>query len=143
MSDSENKYIKMYREGPRKTDYFANDMGLVVTDADLGYAKGEMEIKPRYRNPMKRVHGAVPFTVADTLGGIAVMTYGRPWPTINASVDFLRSFGDSEKIIGEARVIKNGRRIKTVDVSLYDDAQRLCMKCLLQYFNAEGDSREA
>lgn len=130
-----NEYYQTYLTYTAAHDKFANKIGLHVTEVDLGYARGELEIQSYFNNPMNIVHGGILFTIVDTLGGVATTTYGHPLPTIDASIQFFRSFDNSTKIIGEAHVIKNGRNIKVVDVTLYDDSHKICVKSTLQYFD--------
>ena len=67
-------------------------------------------------------HGGPIASVIDTVGDYAlVMLLGRPLPTINFRVDYLRP-AINTALIATARVRRNGRSVGVVDVDVANEA---------------------
>ena len=70
-------------------------------------------------------HGGPIAAVIDTVGDYAlVMLLGRPLPTINFRVDYLRPAVNTA-LTATARVRRNGRTVGVVDVDVVNDAGAL------------------
>ena len=70
-------------------------------------------------------HGGPIAAVIDTVGDYAlVMLLGRPLPTINFRVDYLRP-AVSTALTATARVRRNGRTVGVVDIDVANDAGAL------------------
>lgn len=93
---------------------FINEMEMELVDVKEGYAKGKIVIKEKHLNPMGTVHGGLLFGFADTIAGIAALTYGSKVVTLNSSISYLNA-ADTEYIEAEANVIKNGRTTSIFD----------------------------
>jgi uncharacterized protein (TIGR00369 family) len=67
-------------------------------------------------------HGGPIASIIDTVGDYAlVMLLGRPLPTINFRVDYLRP-AINTALIATARVRRNGRSVGVVDVDIANEA---------------------
>ena len=67
-------------------------------------------------------HGGPIASIIDTVGDYAlVMLLGRPLPTINFRVDYLRP-AINTALIATARVRRNGRTVGVVDVDIANEA---------------------
>ena len=104
-------------------------LGLEVTSTDP--AKGEIAMRLAMRPEFERGrgtkqwHGGPIAAVIDTVGDYAlVMSLGRPLPTINFRVDYLRPAIDTA-LTAVARVRRNGKSVGVVDVDVLDDKQNL------------------
>ena len=100
-------------------------LGVQVTRADPSIETVEMRIPMRpdfERAPhSKQWHGGVMSAVVDTAGDFAlVMAIGRPLPTINFRIDYLRPAIDTA-IHAVAKVRRNGKTVGVVDVDLFND----------------------
>jgi uncharacterized protein (TIGR00369 family) len=105
---------------------FIDFMGLVVVSADP--AKQEVVMRAAMRPEFERGrgsgqwHGGPIAAVIDTVGDFAlVMLLGRPLPTINFRVDYLRPAINTALLV-TARVRRNGRSVGVVDIDVTDDA---------------------
>ncbi len=100
-------------------------MGMEVVEAEDGYAEVAVEMKDEFSsNPTRHVaHGAVPYALADTAGGAAVvsLTHG-PSPTVDMRIDYLEPMtGDAR---AEAEVTRLGQSTAVVDaVVLQEDSE--------------------
>jgi uncharacterized protein (TIGR00369 family) len=105
---------------------FANLLGIEVTDAEDGHAEGWIEMREELSWNQDRImaHGGVTFTLADTVGGAALVSLvDQPVPTIDMRMDYLNAgTGD---LHAEADVVRCGSDVGVVDVDVYaeDDTQ--------------------
>ena len=105
---------------------FIDFMGLVVVSADS--AKQEVVMRAPMRPEFERGknsgqwHGGPIAAVIDTVGDFAlVMLLGRPLPTINFRVDYLRPAINTALVV-TARVRRSGRSVGVVDIDVADEA---------------------
>ena len=104
-------------------------MALEAFDKAAGTARFRLPYKPEYRRTDTEptgYHGGVIATAIDVAGDFAVAIKCDAFgvPTINLSIDFLRSAGAIDLII-HARVRRAGRTIAVVDMDVEDDDGRL------------------
>ena len=108
---------------------FIDFMGLIVLSADA--EKEEVVMRAPMRPEFERAkgssqwHGGPIAAVIDTVGDYAlVMLLGRPLPTVNFRVDYLRPAINTALIV-TARVRRNGKTVGVVDVDVANEADQL------------------
>jgi uncharacterized protein (TIGR00369 family) len=108
---------------------FIDFMGLTVLSADP--AKQEVVMRAPMRPEFERGrgsgqwHGGPIAAVIDTVGDYAlVMLLGRPLPTINFRVDYLRPAIDTA-LVATARVRRHGKTVGVVDIDVANEAGQL------------------
>lgn len=101
---------------------FADLLGVEVTDADNGHAEGWIEMREElsWNADQIMAHGGVTFTLADTVGGAALVSLvDQPVPTIDMRIDYLNAgTGD---LYAEADVVRCGSDVGVVDVDVFAD----------------------
>ncbi len=112
-----------------KGSTFIDFMGLEVLHADPATETVVMRLAMRPEFERGRGtgqwHGGPIAAVIDTVGDYAlVMLLGRPLPTVNFRVDYLRP-AVKTALTATARVRRNGRSIGVVDVDVTNDAGAL------------------
>jgi len=99
---------------------FADLLGVEVTEAEAGHAEGYLEMREDLSWNADRLmaHGGVTFTLADTVGGAALVSLvDQPVPTIDMRIDYLEAgTGD---LRAEADVVRQGGDVGVVDVDVY------------------------
>jgi uncharacterized protein (TIGR00369 family) len=105
---------------------FIDFMGLTVLSADP--ATETVVMRAPMRPEFERIkgsgqwHGGPIAAVIDTVGDYAlVMLLGRPLPTVNFRVDYLRPAINTALIV-TARVRRNGKTVGVVDVDVVSEA---------------------
>jgi uncharacterized protein (TIGR00369 family) len=100
-------------------------LGLTVVTADP--AKQEITMRAVMRAEFERRpgskqwHGGVIASMIDTVGDFAVgMMVGRPLPTVNFRVDYLRPAVDTA-LVAVARVRRAGKSVGVADVDVFDE----------------------
>jgi uncharacterized protein (TIGR00369 family) len=101
---------------------FADLLGIEVTEATDGHAAGQVELTPElsWHQEQQLAHGGVTFTLADVVGGAALVSVvDQPVPTIDMRIDYLEAgAGD---LYAEAEVLRVGGDVGSVDVVVDDD----------------------
>jgi uncharacterized protein (TIGR00369 family) len=99
---------------------FADLLGVEVTEAEDGHAEGYLEMRDdlSWNDDQLMAHGGVTFTLADTVGGAALVSQvDQPVPTIDMRIDYL-SAGTGD-LSAEADVVRCGGDVGVVDVDVY------------------------
>ncbi|MFC7215665.1 PaaI family thioesterase [Saliphagus sp. GCM10025308] len=105
---------------------FADLLGVEVTEAADGHAEGRLEMREELSWNADRLmaHGGVTFTLADTVGGAALVSeVDQPVPTIDMRIDYL-SAGTGD-LYAEADVVRCGGDVGVVDVEVYSEDDTL------------------
>lgn len=99
---------------------FADLLGIEITTVDDGHAEGALEMREELSWNADRVaaHGGVTFTLADTVGGAALVSLvDQPVPTIDIRIDYLEAgTGD---LYASADVVRLGGDVGVVDVEVF------------------------
>jgi uncharacterized protein (TIGR00369 family) len=101
---------------------FADLLGVDVTEAEGGHAEGRVEVtqKLSWHSEQVKAHGGVTFTLADTVGGAALVSLvDQPVPTIDMRIDYLAAA--SGDLTAEADVVRCGSDVGVVDVTVFDE----------------------
>jgi len=108
---------------------FIDFLNLTVLSADP--AKEEVVMRAAMRPEFERGrgtgqwHGGPIAAIIDTVGDYAlVMTLGRPLPTVNFRVDYLRPAIDTALVV-TARVRRSGRLVGVVDIDVSNETGQL------------------
>ena len=98
---------------------FASMLGVELTAIGDGHAEGYLEMRDElsWNEDRLLAHGGVTFTLADTVGGAALVSLvDQPVPTIDMRIDFLTAAtGDIRAV---ADVVRVGSDVGTVDVEV-------------------------
>ncbi|MFC7176869.1 PaaI family thioesterase [Halosegnis marinus] len=101
---------------------FAEHVGIEMTAAADGEAAGYIELGAEHSSTPDRVvaHGGVPYTLADSVGGAAVMSVAmKPTPTVDMRMDYLAP-SNGDRIEAEAEVVRFGDSVAVADVTVTD-----------------------
>ncbi|WP_138159960.1 PaaI family thioesterase [Peptoniphilus catoniae] len=131
--DKYDKYIKARNE----QNLYAIHLGIITTKMEEGYAKGEISLKKEYFNPMGSVHGGLIFSLADTIAGSASVSYGSKTATLSSNMNFVSAAFNTEKIVADAKVVKRGKKVIVVEVTVSDDKNKAVALGTFTFFNLE------
>ena len=99
---------------------FADLLGIELTGIDEGHAEGRIEMREELSWDEHRTvaHSGVTFTLADTVGGAALVSLvEQPVPTVDMRIDYLESgTGD---LTAEADVVRLGEDVGVVEVGVF------------------------
>ena len=103
---------------------FRQLVGIEITEIEDGYAEGRLELEHKHSSRQGQLiaQGGVAFTLADSVGGAAAISLeGRPTPTIDFRIDYLRPGIDDLYATGE--VTRRGSETAVVDVLITDASE--------------------
>lgn len=98
---------------------FADLLGIEVVEATDGHAEGRVTMRDElsWNADELLAHGGVTFTLADTVGGAALVSVvDQPVPTIDMRIDYL-SAGTGD-LYATADVVRVGGDVGVVDVEV-------------------------
>ena len=122
-----------------RNDKFIELIGIRIVELDEGYCKGELEVTDQHMNPLGTVHGGCLYTLADTVAGFAAASCGFEGPTLSGNMYFLRPTMGVKKLTCESRVVKNGKRIRVVEATIYGDNGQEISRSLLEYMDMQRE----
>ena len=99
--------------------------GMRVAALGDGWARGELRLEPRHRNPMGIVHGGVYCTMMDQVAGSAACTRGSMCRTVNCEVRFLAA-AQGQRLTSHAEGVRMGRSIAVIRAWVEDDGGTVC-----------------
>ena len=115
---------------------FSYENGILLTDVEPGYARGELTVGPNSINPHGNVHGGALATLADTVGGCCACSKGGSCVTANCTLEFLRP-ATGPRIVCEATPKKMGRILSVIQVVLTNDQNVVVATGTYTFFMAQ------
>lgn len=103
-----------------KNDRFATEMGAVIDDLGDHYAKVSLVLNEHHKNAVGGVMGGVYFTLADFAFAVASNWQQGGVVGLNCDASFI-GVPKTERIIAEARLVKDGRTICCYNVEIRDE----------------------
>ena len=126
---SKDELQKIINDNP-----FSEYIGMELVEVSLGKAHGRVKFDVRHQNFYGGMHGGCSFALADTIAGVAALTYGSYVTTVNSSMNYLRAIKDTEYVNCYAEVVRHGNRISVFDVKITDDSGELLMTGTMTYY---------
>ncbi len=113
---------------------FCEYIGMEVMEVAEGYALGRVHFEDKHKNFYGGMHGGCSYALADTIGGIAAITYGKNVTTVSSSMNYLLPVKDTEYVYCEARVLRHGRKLSVFQVSILNDEKKLLVEGTFSYY---------
>ena len=117
MTDTET--LERVRETFRG-DRFATEMGAVIDELGDHYSKCSLVLNEHHRNAVGGIMGGVYFTLADFAFAVASNWQQAGVVGLNCDASFI-GVPKTERIIAEAKLIKDGRTICCYNVDIRDE----------------------
>ena len=106
---------------------FGDYIQMKLISAQDGNSETILTIDERHYNSFGIVHGGVYASLADSAAGSAAGSLGEICVTANFTLNYLRAADHPQYLRAIAETIKNGRSLKIIKVSIYDDqGKHLC-----------------
>lgn len=112
--------LEEIREKFRSDTYASQTTGIVITDAQKGYGRVELELDERHVNGQGGVMGGAIFTLADYAFAVASNTGQECTVTVDTSIHFM-SAPKGKKLIAESRALKSGRTLCYFQTEITDE----------------------
>ena len=110
-----------------KNDKFAMGIGCEIQSAEMGSAVVTLDVNETHYNGNGTVQGGVLFTLADFACAVAANSEEIAFVSADGTISYM-SAGTGEKLIADAKVIKNGRTLAFCEALIKDANDKLIAK---------------
>ncbi|MBR5534169.1 MAG: PaaI family thioesterase [Ruminiclostridium sp.] len=112
-------HLKQLKEKFIHDAFVSDGLEAVIDEASYGHARVSMDILPRHCNALGIPMGGAIFTLADFAFAVAA-NQGRDVVTQASQITFLKA-AQGKRLIAEARLVKDGKRVCFYEVKVNDD----------------------
>ena len=118
-----------------QSNIFPASIGIELDSIEPGRARLSLEVKPQHLQLAGIMHGGAIATLIDTAVAFAIVGASEPdarFSTIEMKVNYLSAVREG-RIVADAKLIRDGRRIVVADCDVIDSTGQLAAKGLLTY----------
>jgi acyl-CoA thioesterase len=90
-------------------DLFSQWLGIDVLEIREGYSKIKMRLRNEMINGFGRIHGGIPFSLADSAFAFACNNRNNLSVALDTSITFTKAVNPGDVLTAEARELHNGR----------------------------------
>ena len=122
-----------------ENNHFPRLVGIEIESIEPGRARLSLEVREELLQLQGIMHGGVIATIIDTAVAFAIIGASEPddrFTTVEMKVNYLAPIREG-RILADARLVRDGRRIVVADCDLFDSKGRLAAKGLLTYIRLE------
>ena len=120
-------------------NHFPRLLGIELDSIEPGRARLSVEVTESLRQLAGVMHGGAIATLIDTAVAMAIVGVSAPnsrFTTVELKVNYLRPLKEG-RVVAEARLIQDGRRIVVADCDVFDPEGKLAAKGLLTYIRLD------
>jgi acyl-CoA thioesterase len=118
-------------------NHFPRLLGIEIDSIENGTARLSVEVTEKLLQLAGVMHGGAIATLIDTAVAMAIVSVSEPhskFTTVELKVNYLRPLKEG-RVVAEARLIQNGRRIVVAECDVFDAQGKLAAKGLLTYIH--------
>lgn len=126
--------LKQIRE-KFETNHFPRSLGIELDSIENGRARLSLEVTGRHLQLAGIMHGGAIATLIDTAVAFAIVGASQNdarFTTIEMKVNYLSAIREG-RVVADAKLIRDGRRIVVAECDLFDPTGKLAAKGLLTY----------
>jgi uncharacterized protein (TIGR00369 family) len=116
-------------------NHFPKLIGIEIDDIEPGRARLSLEVVEKHRQLQGIMHGGAIATLIDTAVAFAIVGASEPnakFTTIELKVNYLSPLVEG-RVVADARLIRDGKRIIVAECDVFDPTGKLAAKGLLTY----------
>lgn len=116
-------------------NHFPKMVGIEIDTIEPGRAKLSLEVSEKHRQLQGIMHGGAIATLIDTAVAFAIVGASEPgakFTTIELKVNYLSPLVEG-RVVADARLIRDGKRIVVAECDVFDPTGKLAAKGLLTY----------
>lgn len=124
-----------------ETNHFPRSLGIELDMIEEGRARLSLEVTQRHLQLAGVMHGGAIATLIDTAVAFAIVGASEPgarFTTIEMKVNYLSPIREG-RVVADAKLIRDGRRIVVSDCDVFDSKGQLAAKGLLTYMRLNGE----
>ncbi|QAA83207.1 hotdog fold thioesterase [Aequorivita sp. H23M31] len=92
-------------------DPFSSWLGIEILEVEKGRVRLGMKIRKEMLNSMKKAHGGIAYSLADTAFGFAANTHGKFAVSIETSINHIEALEENDYITAESVIEKVGNKL--------------------------------
>ncbi len=100
------------------TDYFGEELGVILVEAKDGYAKVNMKVEKRHTNALGFTHGGAIFSLADYAFAHACNYGDNVAVAAQVSINFLKPSVEGDALTAEATRVSDGKTMGLYQVTV-------------------------
>ncbi|HXG91498.1 MAG TPA: PaaI family thioesterase [Blastocatellia bacterium] len=116
-------------------NHFPRFLGFEIDEIENGRARLSVETRKELLQLQGVMHGGAIASLIDTAVAFAIVSVSEPqdrFTTVEMKVNYLSAIREG-RVVADARIIRDGRRIIVADCDVFDSKGRLAAKGLLTY----------
>jgi acyl-CoA thioesterase len=120
-------------------NHFPRLLGIEIDSVEPGRARLSVEIRKELLQLQGIMHGGAIATLIDTAVAFAIVGASEPearFTTVELKINYLSPIREG-RVVADARLVRDGRRIVVADCDVFDGNGRLAAKGLLTYIRLE------
>jgi len=124
-------------------NHFPRLIGIEIDSMEYGRARLGLTVEEKHLQLQGIMHGGAIATLIDTAVAFAIVSVSEPgarFSTVELKINYLSAIKEG-RVVADARIVRDGRRIVVADCDVFDAEGRLAAKGLLTYIRL-GGSRE-
>lgn len=118
-----------------ETNHFPRLLGIELDSIEEGRARLSLEVSRKHLQLAGNMHGGAIATLIDTAVAFAIVGASEAdsrFTTVEMKVNYLSAIREG-RIIADAKLIRNGRRLVVAECDVFDSEGKLAAKGLLTY----------
>ena len=118
-----------------QTNHFPRLLGIEIDSIEPSRARLSVEVRQELLQLQGVMHGGAIASLIDTAVAFAIISVSEPqdrFTTVEMKVNYLSAIREG-RVVADARLIRDGRRIIVADCDVFDSRGRLAAKGLLTY----------
>lgn len=92
-------------------DPFSKWLGIEIISSELGEVKLGLKIRKEMLNSMKKAHGGIAYSLADTAFGFAANTHGKYAVSIETSINHIEALNEGDYLTAVSVIEKVGNKL--------------------------------
>ena len=123
------------------TNHFPKLLGIEIDEVHRGRARLSVQVRKDLLQLQGVMHGGAIASLIDTAVAFAIVGASEPedrFTTVEMKVNYLSAIREG-RVIADARLIRDGRRIVVAECDVFDEKGRLAAKGLLTYIRLSGE----
>lgn len=92
-------------------DAYSQWLGIEILECEIGRCKVAMKVRPEMLNSMKKAHGGITYSLADTAFGFAANTHGKFAVSIETSINHIEAVNEGDYLVAESVIEKVNNKL--------------------------------
>ena len=92
-------------------DAYSQWLGIEILECEIGRCKVAMTVRKEMLNSMRKAHGGITFSLADTAFGFAANTHGKFAVSIETSINHIEAVNEGDYLTAESVIEKVNNKL--------------------------------